>query len=263
MTEQTEELVLKIIGFFSEHDTKSIPLDIIIQKISTEYSSEDVERAIESAMDQYLVDKVLDYPDDEWNLYGGRPIWHILKLDTEEADKLQNLKPVNLALLRLLKTQTDVDSLGEIKSEDVRTILIEQGFNEDDVRSLWIEGYVDYHYDFENDRSIEWCRLIPENEKTEEYKREEERIQDESARKESFRMYITDVHELADGILKAVREAPRGISKKDIIEQLFMDDPKYLDHAFEIATEEDEILPIILDTGEEGYRYNPEFADRE
>lgn len=30
---------------------------------------------------------------------------------------------------------------------------------------------------------------------------------------------------------------------------------------FEIATEEDEILPITLETGEEGYRLNPEYEE--
>ena len=76
-------------------------------------------------------------------------------------------------------------------------------------------------------------------------------------------MYIAEVHDLADEILKTVRESPEGISKKDIIKQLFMDDPEYLKEAFEIATEENEILAITLDDGEEGYRLNPEFDEYE
>lgn len=38
-----------------------------------------------------------------------------------------------------------------------------------------------------------------------------------------------------------------------------MSDPEYLKDAFEIATEEDEILPITMKNGEEGYRLNPDF----
>jgi hypothetical protein len=41
------------------------------------------------------------------------------------------------------------------------------GFDESDTKSLWVEGWVDYHYDFKDGTTIEWCRLIPEDEKTE------------------------------------------------------------------------------------------------
>jgi hypothetical protein len=42
-----------------------------------------------------------------------------------------------------------------------------------------------------------------------------------------------------------------------------MSDPEYLKDAFEIATEEDEILPITLENGEEGYRPNPVFYEED
>jgi hypothetical protein len=111
----------------------------------------------------------------------------------------------------------------------------------------------------EDGRSIEWCRLIPEDEKTEEYKKAEEEAHREFDRKESIRMYRTDVNDLAEDILKAVRGTPEGISKNDIIKQLFTDDPKYLADAFEIATEENEILSVTLENGEVGFRRNPDF----
>jgi len=38
-----------------------------------------------------------------------------------------------------------------------------------------------------------------------------------------------------------------------------MDDPRYVNEAFSIALDDDEIIPITLDNGEEGYRLNPEF----
>ena len=101
--------------------------------------------------------------------------------------------------------------------------------------------------------------IIPEYEKTEEYKKEQEQMWEESTRKEVFRMYIADTHDLAHSILEAVRTSPDGISKKDIIKQLFRSEPKYLEDAFDIATDENEILPITLDDGEDGYKINPDF----
>ena len=38
-----------------------------------------------------------------------------------------------------------------------------------------------------------------------------------------------------------------------------MSSPDYLKEAFEIATEDNEILPITLENGDEGYKINPEF----
>jgi hypothetical protein len=248
-----------LIGLFLKMNKTAIPLDIVLMELGNTHQMEDIKQAIEQAIDDFKIDKVLDYPDDEWNLSSGRPLWHLLILTPDDADRLRNLDKVDFALLRLLKSQTTPKQEGEMKSEDARTILREQGFTDDDLQSLWVEDLVDHHYEFKDEKSIEWCRLIPENEKTEEYKKTMEEIQEEFARKEEFRMYITDTHDLAHGILKAVRASPEGISKIDIIKQLFRSDPDYLKDAFEIATEENEILSIVLDNGEEGFRINPDF----
>lgn len=261
MKETRSGTMADLMALFSNMDKKSIPLEIVIKELCNDYQIEGIEQAIEHALDDYRIDKVLDYPDSEWNLYGGRPLWHLMKLTSEDADRLRSLRKVDLALLQLLKNQTAPKSEGEMKSDDARIILQEQGFAEDETKFLWVEDYVDHHYEYDDGKSIEWCRLIPENEKTEEYKRAMEEIREAAARKEAFYMYIADTHDLAHGILEAVRSAPEGISKKDIVRQLFRSDPDYLKEAFAIATEENEIVPITLENGEDGYRINPEFYE--
>ncbi len=42
-----------------------------------------------------------------------------------------------------------------------------------------------------------------------------------------------------------------------------MSNLEYLKDAFEIATEEDQILPITLENGEEGYCINPDFDEED
>jgi len=259
MKEKVEHIIQETLSLFSKLGKSIIPLEIVIKELGNDYKLTEIEEAIIQALDTFQIDKVLDYASAEWSLYDGYPIWHLLRLTSEDADKLRNLKKVDLALLGILKNQNGPERLGELKSEDAQNLLREQGFTEKETEFLWVKDLVDHYYEFEDGKSIEWCRLIPEYEKTEEYKKEQERIDEEFARKEEFRMYIADVHDLADEILKTVRESPEGISKKDIIKQLFMSAPDYLKEAFEIATEDNEILPIALENGDEGYKINPEF----
>jgi len=42
-----------------------------------------------------------------------------------------------------------------------------------------------------------------------------------------------------------------------------MSDPEYLKDAFEIATDEDEIIPVTPENGEEGYRIDPDFDEED
>ncbi|MHA2141445.1 MAG: hypothetical protein ACXADC_03645 [Candidatus Thorarchaeota archaeon] len=63
--------------------------------------------------------------------------------------------------------------------------------------------------------------------------------------------------------MEAVRSAPEGFSKIDIIKQFFMSDPDYLKDAFSIATAENEIVPITLKNDEEGYRVDPELYEED
>ena len=258
-----EQITEEILTMFSELDKPIIPLEIVVKKLGDTYQLTEIEEAIEQALDSYQIDKVLDYSAPEWNLYGGYPIWHLQKLSSEGSDALHGLKEVELALLHLLKHQNEPKHFGEIKTEDARTILQNQGFTQKETEFLWVEDMVDHHYDFEDGKSIEWCRLIPENEKTEEYKKAQERMDEEYAEKEAIRMFIADTHDIASEILRAVHAFPDGISKKDIIKQLFMDDPQYVNEAFAIATSEDEILPITLENNEEGYHFNPDFEEDE
>jgi hypothetical protein len=74
-------------------------------------------------------------------------------------------------------------------------------------------------------------------------------------------MFYANVIDLESSILEAVRASPDGISKQDIIKQLFTQDPEYVEKAFQYATDEEvnEIIPVVLENGEEGYKINPKY----
>jgi hypothetical protein len=261
MNKTIEKIEKRIVELLDEDTSRRIPRRKIEKELSNQYRVEDVKKAISNLVENFTIDLVIDYPPIDSDLNTGHPHWFLKILSPDERQELHNLTPLQISLLRILQETDDEGFPGEVPISEAKAKLIARGFSKDEVEWITITDRV---YQAKTNRdgvSVRCLMIIPEYEKTEEYKREEERIEEEFTRKEAFRMYITDVHELADGILKAVREAPEGISKKDIIEQLFMDDPKYLDHAFEIATEEDEILSIILDSGEEGYKYNPEYNE--
>lgn len=40
-----------------------------------------------------------------------------------------------------------------------------------------------------------------------------------------------------------------------------MDDPRHVNEAFAIVLDEDEVIPVTLENGEEGYRINPDFDE--
>jgi len=259
LKENVESIVEEIMTLYSKYNKSSIPLEIIVKEFHDKYTTEEIEHVIEYALDTFKIDKVLDYPAKEWDLYRGVHTWHVSKLNPDDESKLRNLSAVDLAFLRILKNQNTPKQFGRIKSDDARIILRNQGFTEKEVEFLWVEDLVDHYYDFKDEKSIEWCRLIPEEEKTEEYKKAEEEMHREWEEKEARRMYYADVNDLADQIRGIVKESPDGISKEAIVKQLFMSDPEYVDHAFEIEIQFSDILPITLDDGEVGYRLHPEY----
>lgn len=84
-------------------------------------------------------------------------------------------------------------------------------------------------------------------------------MEQKATEKELFWMRVSEVHDLASDILNAVRASPEGISREDIIAALPESSPDLYTEAFEIAIEEDEIIPVKLQGGVEGYRLNPEY----
>jgi len=158
-----------------EESDASMPKSIVERRLADEFSPDTSRDAIRDALANYLVDLIVDYPERKWGIPTGRPVWHLKRISFEYAEKLQALTPAKLALVRLLQQQENGNHVGEMRERDARAMLAKEGFTTQDLRSLWIDDLVDTCWVFEGDEKVEWVRLIPEEEKTEEYKREEER----------------------------------------------------------------------------------------
>jgi len=79
--------------------------------------------------------------------------------------------------IRLCQTFHPLDcSSALLLNTSERHGIAKEGITAQDLRSLWIDDMVDSWWAFEGDEKVEWVRLIPEDEKTEDFKREEERI---------------------------------------------------------------------------------------
>ncbi|MFX1417019.1 MAG: hypothetical protein ACFFC0_09410 [Promethearchaeota archaeon] len=257
------QVVQKRILDILEGSPGGLPKSTIEEELVKEYPLDTIRESISFLLDSCLVDLVVDYPSSNSGLDDLHMVWHLKLLTSEEGETLRRLSPVKWALLKILRRAEHPKYPGEMSAKDVETALLREGFQDDEIRWLWIENRVDRIGTTVGGQSTQCYRIIPEDEKTEEYKRAMEEMHEAAIRKEIFYMYIADTHDLAHEILEAVRAAPEGISKKDIIRQLFRSDPDYLNEAFAIATEENEIVPITLKNREEGYRVNPEFYEED
>lgn len=261
MKESISEVRDSILKLLDEAENKQLPRRVAVQKLAIQYDNEDIQNAISSLLSDFEIDLVVDYPSDNSGLNTGRPHWFLMIISDDEKQKLRELPHLKMSLLNILRNTSDDDFPGTLPIEVVNNQLIAEGYSTDEIKWLSITGRITRAKITGDEGLVPCYMIIPEYEKTEEYKMEEERMWAKSTEKEMFHMYIANTHSLANEILKAVRASPEGISKKDIIKQLFMDDPDHLKDAFEIATDEDEILPITLDNGEEGYRLNPDFEN--
>jgi len=258
-----KQVEARILSILQKNPSKGIPKKTVEEELKEDFTPAAIEASIWELLENYIVDLVSDYPSEDSDLYCGHRVWHLKLLTPEEGQILRDLSPVKCALLRIVRKADSSNYPGTVRVDDASAVLRSEGFLDDEIRWLSIEGMVERVSTTVFGDSAKCYRIIPEDEKTEEYKRAMEEMHEAATRKEIFYMYIADTHDLAHGILEAVRAAPEGISKKDIIGQLFRSDPDYLKEAFAIATEENEILPITLENGEDGYRINPEFYEED
>lgn len=175
MSETLSPAVTKLLSMLEESEA-GMPKSIVEKRLADEFSPDMSRDAIRYALANYLVDLIVDYPERKWGVRTGRPVWHLKRISSEYAERFQALTPAKLALVRLLQQQEDANHVGEMRERDARAMLAKEGFTPQDLRSLWIDDVVDTCWAFEGDEKVEWVRLIPEEEKTEEYKREEEKI---------------------------------------------------------------------------------------
>ncbi len=163
----TTEAITVLIELLDIEETKQIPLRRLVPKLQTHLdTSTDASTIIEYALDNWIVDKILDY-DDSSEESIGRPVWFIRLLSEKDTETLRNLSDANKAFLKMLRNSNEEENRGAIRADDVLRALREEGYEIEFTPN--IPSKTDECYRFDNDESTLFCYLIPEDEKTEEY----------------------------------------------------------------------------------------------
>ncbi len=174
MNTDSKQVVNEILAILKDSDYLRAPKFQVETLLADKYPSEEISAAIDCALDDCLVVLVLDdYPEDPDTDKGGR-IWFLKLLSAKDAQGVRELTPLKRALLRLIYKHGNSDFLGRIRVEDAMAALKERGFDAESLKWGRIKDYVERVWEAEEGERSEWFRLIPEDEKTEEFKRAEE-----------------------------------------------------------------------------------------
>lgn len=187
MNEDFESVAKSILDHL-DATPRGIALDEIKRILKKDESVEHVENpehlindAIQYALTNWLVEKVIDYPRYKDGFAIGAPTWVLKKLTGEESKCLQELPEVKTAYLRLLQSCSESDEIGRMREKDALKHLQELGFDVD--RIPHIPGRTQLTLQHEDGEWVTVCRLIPEFEKTEEFKQMIRELEEKEMRK--------------------------------------------------------------------------------
>ena len=194
--EQSLELREKLLDIV--RSTKNgLSKEQVKKQLESSYAPDLVDAGVRQAIDEFLIEQVIDYSRRE-GVVSGDLIWYLRALSGEEEQKLRSLKPAQRALLKLMHCQGDYDHLGQMTVEDARTRLAEVGFPLSETKYLSVEGRVDVFWRIRSGEQEEWFRIIPEYEKTAEYRAAEEEAERELDEHVSIQTYMTEKLENED-----------------------------------------------------------------
>ena len=179
MKPQVSQIAKSVLALLREGNPEGTPQEIIAQQLENQSPPELIRDVISHLLDSYVIDLIIDYPPKESGLYGGRPVRHLRLLTDEASQSLRELAPIAWALLKILRQVNDLKFPGEIPVEDAKAMLGKEGFDDEDVEWLWIENRVDRIRTTRAGELVPSFRIIPEYEKTEEFKRAEEKANKE------------------------------------------------------------------------------------
>jgi len=138
--------------------------------------------AIQYVLDQWLVDKVIDFPSYKGEIPLGELTWHLKILSEEESTRLRNLGSEAKTLLKILRECDELGKLGRIREDVALKKLRELGFNVKQVP--WIDGKISTFFKVDQGQYIEWYYLVPEPMLSKEYRSAMEKMHKKSVEKE-------------------------------------------------------------------------------
>ncbi|MBD3159781.1 MAG: hypothetical protein GF309_13445 [Candidatus Lokiarchaeota archaeon] len=148
---------------------------------------EDIQSVIQRTLDDWTLEKTIsEIPSaiqDSLGYSSYKLVWHLKIMSEERAQEYRNLEPVEIALIRILQNQNEPDSIGSISVSEAERRLSEQGF-EDIPEFMLIKDIVEEFFKLDDGEMVRWYGLIEEFVKTEEYKKQEQKMIEASMEKE-------------------------------------------------------------------------------
>ncbi|MBD3157974.1 MAG: hypothetical protein GF309_04235 [Candidatus Lokiarchaeota archaeon] len=160
-----------------------------------ECSSEMVEKAIQTLLDDWTIDKTLaplpSELEEELNLEPPGPFWRLKILTSEEQENYRSLSPVKKALIRILRERNEPGKRGEIPIKEAEAILSVQGF-EEIPQYMWVKDTVKTSFGYEGEEVVDYYFLVQEHMKTDEFKKYEEEMLDKHREKQRWRIDLME-----------------------------------------------------------------------
>ena len=181
-----------ILKLINEESSMKLPKRIVEKTLAVQYSSDSIEEAITKLLDEFVIDLVIDYPAPNSELDFGHPIWFLKILSKEEIDELRGLSHVDLNLLQILRATPDDKCPGELPVDQVKAELKSRGFSDDEIKWLSIKDRVEEVRTTWGNVKQRCLMIIPEYEKTEEYKKFQEESEIRATEKELWTMQLED-----------------------------------------------------------------------
>jgi hypothetical protein len=184
-----DKAVTILMDLLDSCDRRGLPLEDLEEALRDRIHAEsDIDsndlanQAIRYALDNWLIDKTIDYRHDESGEEVGPLIWFCRKLTQNESEKLRQMPEIKKETIRILREQeTDVD-LGRMRERDLLEYLRAKGFETD--FAPYIEDYVSDYFIMEDGELVEWIYVVPQFELTEEYKQGMRELDEMSLQKE-------------------------------------------------------------------------------
>ncbi|MFX1483881.1 MAG: hypothetical protein ACFFCP_11930 [Promethearchaeota archaeon] len=170
MSDKILEAAQIIAEILRNTETKRMPLRELKSRLQASLQvNENIEMddVIQYALENWIVEKVLDYDNDSAESVGQLE-WFLRILSEKEAERFQNLPEASKCFIRILYGINTPGDLGVIRADDALKKLNEKGYDVEYVP--YIPDKTDDFFRLEDGELVQFHYLIPEEEKSEEYK---------------------------------------------------------------------------------------------
>ena len=140
----------------------------LLRAKNIENTSALVDEAIDYTLDNWLVDKIIDYPEDD-DYSSGSFKWFLRLLDKDESERFRNLCEIEQTFLKILHNSEYEGRLGVISADDALEKLRGLGFEPKFVPH--IPDKTGVSFGTKNGQQVKYHYLLPEYERTEEFKK--------------------------------------------------------------------------------------------